>query len=184
MLKIRRVRSACTNLADAWRCQSYQWYQLICRKFYLKDSFAFIFQERRFREEMRRAKREETNSGTVVHVNPSPPNILHGCYNVPGTQYHRITLIFGMVTVYKVHILLSSFFALSTYLYTHRQTALFVLFFTPSQNVRLWRVFWRQGVTFHSFKGAKETKRGRRSPQGPGTWNGSLFSWIASCIGI
>ena len=35
-------------------------------------------------------------------------------------------------------------------------------------SLNLWRVFWRQGVTFHSFfKGAKETKRGRRSSQGP-----------------
>lgn len=85
-----------------------------------RDFCAFLFQERRFREEMRRAKREETNSATVVHVNPSPPNILHGCYNAPGSQYGRITLIL-------VHIFLSSFFALPTYLYTHRQTALFVL---------------------------------------------------------
>lgn len=88
-------------------------------------SCAFLFQERRFREEMRRAKREETNSATVVHVNPSPPNILHGCYNAPGSQYGRITLIL-------VHIFLSSFFALPTYL-THIVKQLCLCCKMPSQ---------------------------------------------------
>ncbi len=83
----------------------------------------------------------------------------------------------SMLTVYKVHILLPSFFALSTYLCTHRQKQICLCRKTPSQNV-----CWTCGDFSRGRESQSTSKEQKKQKEAEEARKDLHFKWKFICL--